>query len=121
MATVKTFKEISVWRKAHELVLVIYNITKDFPIEEKYVLVPQLRRAIVSVASNIVEGFHRKYSKESLKFYNYSEASLEEVKYQLLIAKDLQYIDEKKYYHTIESANEVGKMLNGWVRVQKLN
>ena len=118
MSDIKTFRDLYVWQAAHELTLDIYKITKSFPNEEKYALVPQIRRAAVSVASNIVEGFHRKSLGESMRFYRYSEASLEEVKYQLLVAKDLQYIDETIYNYVIELTNEIGKMLNGWMRSQ---
>jgi four helix bundle protein len=119
MSDIKTFRDLYVWQGAHELTLNIYKVTKLFPKEEKYALVSQIRRAAVSVASNIVEGFHRKSLGETMRFYRYSEASLEEVKYQLLVAKDLQYIDEEIYHHIIELTNEVGKMLNGWMKAQK--
>lgn len=119
MSEIRTFRDLYVWQAAHELTLEIYRITKDFPFNEKYALVQQIRRAIVSVASNIVEGFHRKSLGESIRFYRYAEASLEEVKYQLLVAKDLEYISEDIYNNTIELADEVGKMLNGWMKSQK--
>lgn len=118
MNIIITFHDILVWQKAHKLVLMVYEITKSFPLEEKYTLIPQIRRAAISVASNIVEGFNRKSTKESKKFYNYSESSLEEVKYQLLIAKDLQYISEQNYHKINDLTNEVGKMLNGWIKSQ---
>ena len=119
MSDIRTFRDLFVWQAAHELTLDIYRITKTFPKEENYALIPQIRRAAVSVASNIVEGFHRKSLGESIRFYRYSEASLEEVKYQLLVAKDLEYISEKDYNNIIELADEVGKMLNGWMKSQK--
>ena len=118
---ITTSRDLQVWQKAHQLTLAIYQATTSFPAEEKYTLVPQIRRAVLSVASNIVEGFHRRSVKESLRFYNYSEASLEEVRYQLLVAKDLHYIQESAYNFTSELADEVGKMLKGWMKAQKIN
>ena len=118
MLYARKFSDLMVWKKAHQLVLTIYKITKDFSSEEKYSLVSQIRRATVSVPSNIVEGFTRKYSKESKKFYNYAQGSLEEVKYQLLVSRDLKYISKERYNEITDLANEVGKMLNGWMKKQ---
>lgn len=116
---IKTFKDIKVWQKAHELVLKIYKVTTKFPIEEKYSLVIQMQRAAVSAASNIVEGFKRKSLKDRIHFYNIADGSLEELKYQLLIAHDLQYITKELYRETINLAEEVSKMLNSWIKTQK--
>lgn len=119
MSVIKTFNDLTVWQKAHEFVLCIYKITKDFPSEEKFALVQQIRRAVVSIASNIVEGFQRNSIKESLRFYNIADASLEEVKYQLLIAKDLNYLPEPIYNYAFDLAKQVGRMLHYWVESQK--
>ena len=113
MATIKTFWDLQVWQKAHQLVLVVYKITGSFPTQETYGLVSQLRRAALSVASNIVEGFKRRSVRDSIHFYNMADASLEEVKYQLLVARDLNYINKQVYEATIELAEEVSKMLRG--------
>jgi len=121
MANIKTFKELKVWVKAHELVLGVYLITKKFPFDERYALIQQLRRAAVSIASNIVEGFSRLSVKESLHFYNIARGSLEETKYQLLIAKDLEYMPVEVYEKIINQCDEVGKMLNAWVQSQIKN
>ncbi|PIZ87953.1 MAG: four helix bundle protein [Candidatus Nealsonbacteria bacterium CG_4_10_14_0_2_um_filter_39_15] len=116
---IKTFRDIKVWQKAHELVIKIYKITIKFPVEEKYSLANQMRRAVVSVASNIVEGFKRKSLKDRLHFYNIADGSLEELKYQLLVSQDLKYITEEIYRETINLAEEVSKMLNSWIKTQK--
>jgi len=121
MRQIKTFQDILAWQKAHQLVLQVYQLTNYFPQSERYALSSQLRRAVVSVASNIVEGFKRKSVKDSLHFYNIAEASLEEVKYQLLIAKDLLYINEEQYSDIKSIFDEVGKTLYGWIKSQKLN
>jgi len=116
---IKTFRDIKVWQKAHELVIKIYKITIKFPVEEKYSLVNQMRRAAISVASNIVEGFKRKSVKDRIHFYNIADGSLEELKYQLLVSHDLKYITEEIYQETINLAEEVSKMLNSWIKTQK--
>ena len=116
---VKTFRDLKVWQKAHELALYIYKITAKFPQQEKYGLTSQIRRAVVSVVSNIVEGFKRRSAKDSLNFYNISDSSLEELKYQLILARDLRYIPEDEYSKGIELAEEVSKMLYSWSNSQK--
>lgn len=119
MAGIKKFEELIVWQKAHELVLKIYKLSNDFPKYEEFGLKSQLRRAGVSIPSNIAEGFKRKYLKDSCHFYNISQGSLEEVKYQLLLAKDLRYVENQEHDQIILLANEVGKLLHGWIKIQK--
>jgi four helix bundle protein len=109
---IKTFKDIKVWGKAHELVLLVYKVTAQFPDEEKYCLSSQLRRASVSIPSNIVEGFRRNTKKDRNHFYIIANGSLEEVKYQVFLAKDLGYIDNPRYDELALRMDEVGKMLS---------
>lgn len=113
MGNVKTFRDLKVWQKAHRFVLNIYAITKDFPSEEKFGLTSQLRRAAVSVAANIVEGFKRRGVKDTKNFYTISEASLEETRYHLLLSQDLKYISPNIYTKLEKQAAEVAKMLYG--------
>lgn len=121
MSTIKTFYDLKVWQKAHILVLEVYRLTKNFPDDEKYALSVQIRRAVVSISSNIVEGFNRSSVKDSLHFYNFAKGSLEEVKCQLLITKDLHYISLEAYRHTLGLAEEVSKMLSSWTKSQTHN
>ena len=121
MAVIKTFCDLQVWQRAHALVLEVYRITKAFPAHEMYGLVSQLRRAALSIASNIVEGFKRRSVHDSIHFYNMADASLEEVKYQLLVAHDLNYISEDEYVNTLHLAEEVSKMLHSWIQSQRQN
>jgi len=116
---IKTFKDILAWKKAHSLVLQIYKVTDNFPKKEIFVLVSQMRRCAVSIPSNIVEGFKRRTKNDSIHFYNIAEGSLEELKYQLILAKDLKYISEEEFNEIYNLAEEVGKLINGWKRVQK--
>ena len=114
-----TFTELKVWQKSHGLVIIVYRLTKRFPSEEKFGLTSQIRRAAVSVASNIAEGFKRLSSKVSFNFYDIADGSLEEVRYQLLLSKDLGYIDLGDYNNTARLIEEISKMLHSWIRSQK--
>lgn len=87
----KTFKELIVWQKAHQLVLAVYKMTKSFPKEELFGLTSQFRRATVSVAANISEGYKKRGKADKARFLNISEGSLEECKYYLILAEDLGY------------------------------
>ena len=115
----KTFKELKVWQKAHQLVLEIYKITRSFPKEERFGLVIQIRRSVSSIPTNIVEGFKRKSKKDFAYFLNIAESSLEETKYHLLLAHDLKYISNTVYNKLLELCDEIGKMLNGLQRSLK--
>lgn len=79
MALVKNWTDLNAWQKAHKLVIEIYKITKSFPKDELYALISQMRRAVVSITANIVEGFHRATKKDRLHFYTMALTSLEEV------------------------------------------
>lgn len=114
----KSFSELKVWNKAHELVLLIYKLTNKFPSDEKFGLSNQMRRAAVSVASNIAEGFKRNHIKVSLNFYNIASGSIEEIKYQLLLSKDLNYIELNQYNDMLSLSEEVSKMLHAWSKSQ---
>jgi four helix bundle protein len=107
--------KLLVWQRSHELVLGIYDITKGFPKDEQFGLTSQIRRAAVSVPSNIVEGKARGSNKEYKRFLFVARGSLEEVKYQLLLARDLKYIENSRYLEVLSIADETGKMLNGLI------
>lgn len=115
MAKIQNFEDLTVWQKSHELVLEIYKITKDFPKEEKFGLVSQMRRAAISVAANIVEGFKRKGRKDKVNFYNISQSSLTELQYYLILVRDLKYLDFDYLDKIKFIIDEVGKMLNGLI------
>lgn len=117
--TIKSFKEIIAWQKAHELALLVYKITNDFPKQEIFNLISQIRRCAASIPSNITEGFARKSLNDSKRFYLIAEGSLEELKYQLLLSKDLGYISEVKYNELDSLSQEVSKLLSSWKNSQK--
>jgi four helix bundle protein len=121
MEKTKTFKELIVWQKAHELTLHIYKITKDFPKEEVYALTSQIRRASVSIAANIAEGYKKKTKPHKLSFLNISEGSLEEVKYYLILSKDLEYIKKDTFINLELLSEEVGRILTGYSNAIKNN
>lgn len=121
MGSITTFHDLKVWQRTHALVLEVYRLTRSFPNDELYGLISQLRRAAISVASNLVEGFTRRSAADSIHFYNIAASSLEEVKYQLLLARDLGYIDENSFRSANELAAEVGKMLHAWTESQRNN
>lgn len=112
---------LEVWKKAHNLVLKIYQLTASYPKAETYALIDQLRRAAYSVSANIVEGQSRNTTREYRSFLYNARGSVEEVRYFLLLSKDLGYIDQTMY-KIIESEYEtVSKMLNGLIKSLKRN
>ncbi|MBI5415152.1 four helix bundle protein [Candidatus Peregrinibacteria bacterium] len=116
---IRTFVDIIAWQKAHRFVPEIYKLTKKFPKEELFSLTSQPKRSSISIPANIAEGYKRRGNKDSRHFYNISEASLEESKYYLILAKDLKYINETEFKDVFEKANETGRILNGWKKSQK--
>jgi four helix bundle protein len=113
---IQSFQDIKAWQKSHALVLEVYNLTASYPKAELFALVSQSRRAAVSIPSNIAEGFRRNGKNDTLHFYNIAQASLEELRYQLLLAKDLKYIEEKDYQKIILIAEDTSKILSGWIK-----
>lgn len=116
MDKTKSFKQLIVWQKAHKLVVEVYKTTKAFPREEVYGLTSQFRRAAVSIAANIAEGYKKKTAPAKLNYLNISEGSLEEVKYYFILAKDLEYINEPASDKLFNDAEEVGRLINGYVK-----
>lgn len=116
MAQIRTFQDLKIWQRGHELVLIIYQLTKSFPNEEKFGLTSQIRRAAVSVVCNVVEGFRRKSIKNSLNFYNIADGSLEELKYQLILSHDLKLINDDEFNKAIDLSCQVSKMLYFWIK-----
>lgn len=116
---IKSYKDIIVWKKAHELTLLVYRLTEKYPKTELFGLVSQSRRCAVSVPSNLVEGFKRKGPKDAIHFYNISQGSLEELRYQMLLVRDLGYISSHEYQELELLADEVAKLLYSWIKNQK--
>ena len=119
MNTMKTHRDLDVWKKSVVLVTTVYEITKSFPKEEIYGLTNQIRRSAVSVPSNIAEGSARQGNKEFAQFLYISLGSLTELETQLIIAGNLKFLSENDYESLMESLKEIGKMLIGLIRYVK--
>jgi four helix bundle protein len=104
-------KKLIVWQKADKFAYTVYVSTKNFPKEELYGITSQLRRAVLSIPLNIVEGYGRQGKKELIQFFNYALGSLAETKYLLEFCYRLKYLKKKEYEELEESAGEVGKLL----------
>jgi four helix bundle protein len=113
---IRSVEDLDVFKMAHELVLRIYKITKKFPEEEKFGLISQMRRAVSSVPMNLMEGGHRLSSKEYRQFAGIANGSIGELKYHLLLSKDLHYISLDDYGELRNTAEEVSKMLMGLIK-----
>jgi len=107
----RSFRDLVVWRKAHEFVLAVYGFTARFPREETYGLALQMRRAAVSVPANIAEGFRRRGKTDKARYRNIAEASLEESRYYLILAADLGYGNTDTLTVSLE---EVSRLLNAY-------
>src|SRR3989339_237566 len=94
---IKSFTDLNAWKEGHKLVLEIYQITKNFPKEELFGLIIQLRRAVISYTSNIAEGFSRDSYKDKTRFYSIALGSLTEIQNQLLISRDLNYLSKEEF------------------------
>ncbi len=114
----KKFTDLIVWQKAHQFVLSVYRFTSGFPKEEVYGLTSQLRRAAVSIAANIAEGFKKAGAADKMRFLNISQGSLEECRYYLILANDLSYGSTGKLH---EHADEVGRLLAAYSNAVKRN
>lgn len=107
----KSFKDLVVWQKAHQLVLPVYKETISFPREELYGLTSQFRRSSVSVAANIAEGFKKRGKADKARFLNIAEGSLSETEYYVLLSGELGY---SKMHELNEIAKETGKLLDAY-------
>ena len=114
----KSFKDLIVWQKAHQLVLNVYKATKHFPKEETYGLTSQIRRSSVSVAANIAEGFKKKGIADKLRYMNIAQGSLSETDYHLILANDLEYFNTSGL---LNNADEVGRLLESYMQGIKRN
>jgi len=112
MEPAKNFTDLIVWQKAHQFVLNVYKYTSTFPKEEIYVLTSQFKRAAISIAANIAEGFKKRSNKDKIKFYNTSQGSLEECRYYLILARGLNYGENQQLTNQII---EVSKILDAYI------
>jgi four helix bundle protein len=116
---INSFTDLKVWQEAHKLALGVYKASEEFPKSEVYALSSQIRRAAVSVTSNIAEGFGRFSSADKEHFYVMAAGSLFEIKNQLILANDLGYITEDSFLKLIELSDSAHKALNGLLKAHK--
>jgi len=108
-------QDLEVYKRMHVFALYMYKITSDFPSDEKYGLISQIRRAAVSVNANIMEGGARRSNGEYRQFLYIARGSVEELVYHVTISKDLDFISELVANRCIKELNEIGRMLNGLI------
>jgi four helix bundle protein len=116
---IKEFTDLNTWKESHKLVVLIYQITKKFPKEELHSLVNQMRRAVISITSNIAEGFGRQTYKEKVQFYYLAQGSLIELKNQILAAKDIGYLISKDFDALVSQSNIAHQLLQGLIAKSK--
>ena len=117
---IRSYKDLDIWKRGVELVKNIYQVTRDFPKSETYALVDQIRRAAVSIPSNIAEGHNRQHKKEFKQFLFIALGSLAELETQLIIAEKLGYLKKEKLNQSLLEMDAIGKMTRGLIkRLQK--
>lgn len=114
-----TYRKLKVWQKSMSFVTKLYKVVTDFPEEEKFTLVSQIKRSAVSIPSNIAEGYGRDGKKDYLRYLNISISSLFELQTQLEISKNLGFISEEKFEFLYEDSREIERMLSSFIRTIK--
>jgi four helix bundle protein len=120
MKKIRCFRDLRVWNEAHSLAREIYQVTQKFPKDERYGLTSQLRRAAVSISSNIAEGSKRSTTKDLCHFLYMAQGSTEEVKSHLILAENIHYLNAAAYQVLFRRCQHVGILLNGLLRSLKL-
>ena len=116
---VRTHKDLDVWKKSIDFVTQLYKVTDVFPKEEIYGLTNQLRRAAVSIPSNIAEGSARKSNKEFIQFLHIALGSCVEIETQLIISNNLEFMNDESFLELDKERDEIGRMLFGLIRYRK--
>lgn len=113
---IQSFTDLNAWKIGHEVVLLVYKYTKEFPKEEIFGLTSQMRRCAVSITSNIAEGFSRYSWKEKHQFYRTALGSLTELQNQLLVSRDVDYLSNSDFQFIASKSIDVSKLLNGLLK-----
>lgn len=113
---ITSFTDLIAWREAHALALAIYKRLEAFPRQESFVLADQMRRCVISITSNIAEGFSRRTAKDKTQFYYIALGSVTEIQNQLLLARDLQYIQSKDFEALAGKTVLVHKLIFGLIK-----
>lgn len=117
--TIRSFTDLDTWKEGHRLVIMVYKNSEHFPENEQFGLVSQLRRAVVSITSNIAEGFSRGSYKDKIRFYEIALGSTTEVQNQLLIARDMGYIEALDFKKLANQSVTVHKLINGLIKYSR--
>jgi four helix bundle protein len=121
MSKFKDYKDLDIWRKSIALCDNVYKTTRDFPKEELFGLTNQLRRASISIPSNIAEGFGRKTQQQFIYFLQISLGSTFEIETQLIIAQKQEYVNKGQLQGLLQEVEDVKKLINGMIRHYKRN
>lgn len=113
---IQSYRDLEAWQVSYELAKDIYRITAESPDHEQYGLTSQMRRCAVSVPSNIAEGFHRQFQKEKIQFYHIGSGSVAELQTQILLSKDMRYIDQKNFELAMSESLRSHKLIYGLIR-----
>ena len=116
MGKLLSFMDLDTWKTGHQLVLQVYKLIRTFPKDERYALSDQMKRAAISITSNIAEGFHRQTFKEKRQFYYMALGSLTELQNQMLIARDIGYVQNDVFLMIAELTLSVRKLTSGLIR-----
>lgn len=118
-APIRSFTDLNAWKEGHKLVRMIYDATESFPQKETYELANQLRTAVVSITSNIAEGFSRQSYKQKVYFYSISLGSLTEVQNQIIVSRDVGYLLKEDFQRIADQSVVVSKLINGLIKKSK--
>lgn len=116
MSNIRSYKDLIVWQRTLQLAKEIYRLTKHFPSEEQFGLVSQMRRAVVSILSNIAEGSGRSFAKEWRQFYSFAYGSSLELESQLILSRELEFAPNNDFQKSFDLLEEVSKMLQSILR-----
>lgn len=119
MGKIESFTDLDAWKEGHKLVLMVYDITKKFPHEERFGLVSQMRRCAVSIPSHIAEGFRRQSYSQKAQFYSIAKGSVTELQNQLMIARDVAYIADARFDILAQQSIKVHKIVNGLIKTSQ--
>ena len=110
------FEDIYAWQKAHAFVLLVYRVTGHFPEVERFGLIPQFRRAAVSIEANIAEGYKKLSKADKLRFFNIAQGSLEECRNYIILSRDLNFLQQGEFETLCTSIEEASKLLNAYCK-----
>lgn len=111
-SSAKSFRDLIVWQKAHAFVLEVYHVSEIFPTVERYGITSQLRRAAISIAANVVEGFRKRGRADKLRYFNIAQGSADECLYYLVLVNDLKFTDTTPLQHLLD---EVSRLLQAYM------